>query len=373
MISFGCMSLNIGQVAKTREHITKSMVGRAETRDKGHEIKETGNKGNSDPAEKVSLEKSYNENQRLLHRAIDMGVNYFDTADLYNSGENEILVGKALRSKRQGIFLATKVGNQMRPDGSGWDWNPSKKYILEAVEDSLRRLQTDYIDLYQLHGGTIEDPIDETIEAFEILKEQGKIRAYGISSIRPNVIRQYVKRSNIVSVMMQYSLLDRRPEENCLPLLQEHQIGVMVRGAVAKGLLAGKPSKSYLGYQQEDVEKLVKVIGGSGKSGTRDEGRGTKEEGRGTKDNEGRGTMDEARGKHDEVLAIKGPRSSPTPAQIAIQFALRGPAVCSVVAGMRTLDQLTENIGAVSREMLSDERYRQLSSVLPPNVYEAHR
>lgn len=91
------------------------------------------------------------------------------------------------------------------------------------MKESLRRLQTDYIDLYQLHGGTIEDPIDEVIEAFEELKKEGIIRHYGISSIRPNVIREYAQRSNIVSVLMEYSLLNRRPEE-WFQLLNEHQI-----------------------------------------------------------------------------------------------------------------------------------------------------
>ena len=101
----------------------------------------------------------------------------------------------------------------MAPDGTG---TLQKNIFSSAVDQSLKRLQTDYIDLYQLHGGTIEDPIDEMIEAFETLKAAGKIRYYGISSIRPNVIREYVKRSSIVSVMMQYSLLDRRPEEEML-------------------------------------------------------------------------------------------------------------------------------------------------------------
>lgn len=99
---------------------------------------------------------------------------------------------------------------------------------------SLTRLKTDYIDLYQLHGGTIEDNIDETIEAFEELKQEGVIRYYGISSIRPNVIKEYVKKSNIVSIMMQFSLFDRRPEE-WLPLLEEHQISVVARALLPKG------------------------------------------------------------------------------------------------------------------------------------------
>ena len=160
----------------------------------------------------MSLQGTDAENARLIHKAIDGGINYFDTADLYQGGANETTVGKALIGKRSEVYIATKVGNELRADGSGWDWNPRKSYILKAVDQSLSRLQTDYIDLYQLHGGTIEDPIDEVIEAFEQLKEQGKIRAYGISSIRPNVIREYVDRAQIVSNMMQYSLLDRRPE-----------------------------------------------------------------------------------------------------------------------------------------------------------------
>ena len=169
----------------------------------------------------MSLGHNDNENAERIRQAFDQGINFFDTADLYDKGWNEESVGRAIRHFRKDVILATKVGNQWKPDGSGWVWNPTKQYILGAVEDSLRRLQTDYIDLYQLHGGTIDDPIDETIEAFEQLREEGKIRYYGISSIRPNTIRAYVERSNIVSVMMQYSLLDRRPEETCLDLLAE--------------------------------------------------------------------------------------------------------------------------------------------------------
>lgn len=169
----------------------------------------------------MSLRNDHNENTRIIHHAIDLGINFFDTADLYDKGTNEISLGKALKGKREQVMLATKVGNQWRANGSGWDWNPRKEYILQAIDKSLERLQTDHIDLYQLHGGTIEDPMDETIEAFELLQQQGKIRYYGISSIRPNVIREYIKRSSISSVMMQYSLLDRRPEETCLDLLKE--------------------------------------------------------------------------------------------------------------------------------------------------------
>ena len=169
----------------------------------------------------MSLKENDPANEEIIHRALDAGINFFDTADIYQNGQNEICLGKALRHRRKEVIIASKVGNQLRKDGNGLDWNPRKDHIISSVEKSLQRLQTDYIDLYQLHGGTIDDPISETIEAFETLQQQGKIRFYGISSIRPNVIREYVSRSRIVSVMMQYSLLDRRPEESCFELFEK--------------------------------------------------------------------------------------------------------------------------------------------------------
>ena len=157
---------------------------------------------------------------------------------MIKAGTNLSLV-RALGARRKEVILATKVGNVWDKNGKTWHWNPSKKYILSAVEQSLKRLGTDYIDLYQLHGGTIEDPIDETIDAFETLVASGKIRYYGLSSIRPNVIRAYVKKSNITSVMLQYSLLDRRSEEHafcpcCNPKTSASRLVVYWRKACLK-------------------------------------------------------------------------------------------------------------------------------------------
>jgi len=267
---------------------------------------------------------------KIIHRAIELGVNYFDTADLYNKGLNEILVGKALQSKRKEIVLATKVGNQLRADGSGWDWNPRKEYIIKAVEDSLHRLQTDYIDLYQLHGGTIEDPIDETIEAFEHLKQSGKILQYGISSIRPNVIREYVKRSSIVSVMMQYSLLDRRPEESVLWLLKENNIGVLVRGSLAQGLLAGKAPKDYLGHTTAGVKKASEAV-------------------------------------------INYVAKDRTTIQTALRYILQHPAVTASVVGVSNLEQLEEVAGTMNSPALQAEEIKILQETIPANKYAEHR
>lgn len=269
-------------------------------------------------------------NEKVLHTAVDMGINFFDTADLYEKGMNEAMVGRAFKGMRDKVIIASKVGNQWREDGSGWDWNPQKKYILECIDKSLARLQTDHIDLYQLHGGTIEDNIDETIEAFELLKQQGKIRFYGISSIRPNVIREYVKRSNIVSVMMQYSLLDRRPEETCLPLLLENKIGVLARGSIASGLLVNKPAKQYLNYSAEDVSKAARAI---------------------------------------STVAIDGRNA----AQTAINFVLQHPAITSAVVGIRTPGQLEEAIKSVEAPLLTKEEMLTLQSAIRPNIYTDHR
>jgi len=271
---------------------------------------------------------SEKESIALIHHAIESGINYFDTADLYDKGLNEIVVGKALKEKRNKIVLASKAGNQWRKDGSGWDWNPRKTYILQAAEDSLKRLQTDYIDLYQLHGGTIDDPIDETIEAFEQLKQQGKIRQYGISSIRPNVISEYCKRSAIVSVMMQYSVADRRPEEHILALLQEHNISVLARGALAQGLLVNKPAKEYLNYSKEEIAIIKQAV-------------------------------NDVSGKYR------------TPGQTAIQYVLRHPAVASAVTGIRNQQQLEEAV-APAVPLLKEE-FQLLQEAVRPNVYEQHR
>lgn len=266
----------------------------------------------------------------LIDQAIELGVNYFDTADLYDKGKNEELLGEALKGKREKAIIATKVGNQWKEDGSGWEWNPRKEYILKAVELSLQRLQTDYIDLYQLHGGTINDPIDETIEAFELLKKQGKIRYYGISSIRPNVIREYVNRSSMISVMMQYSLADRRPEESIFSVLQENNIGVLARGSLAQGLLINKPAKEYLGHSPEAIMAAAQLLQG---------------------------------------IAV----TRQTAAQTALLFVLQQPAVTAAIVGISKREQLKEIAATANKKKLTAEEITMLQDILPATSYEQHR
>lgn len=270
--------------------------------------------------------------EEIIAAALDAGINYFDTADLYDFGVNEEIVGKALHPVRDKVLIATKVGNRPNEGKDGWTWDPSKAYIKEAVKGSLKRLGTDYIDLYQLHGGTMDDPIEETIEAFEELCEEGIIRYYGISSIRPNVIREYVEKSNIVSNMMQYSILDRRPEEEALPLLHENGISVVTRGSLAKGLLSEKAldklsGDGFLDYSAEELEELIRALRGNGRPLT----------------------------------------------EIALRYNLAHPAVASVIVGASSVEQLRENVAAVNSKPLTEEEVRLIQTLSKANLYEEHR
>ena len=278
----------------------------------------------------MSLKSDDVQSEKILHRAIDLGINYFDTADLYDKGANEEMIGRALKQQRSKIILATKAGNQWRSDGSGWDWNPRREYILQCAERSLKRLQTDYIDLFQLHGGTMDDPLDETIEAFEQLLKEGKIRYYGISSIRPNVIRYWSEHSNIVSVMTQYSLLDRRPEEETLNLLKQRNIGVVIRGSVAQGRLIDKPAKPYLNYSEEEVNQAAKAI-----------------------------------------QSLSNDKRSA--AQTAVQFVLHHAAVTSAIVGIRAMEQLEEAVATINVPSLSAVGISSLRNAVPANSYKEHR
>ena len=210
----------------------------------------------------MSLPDNEIEAKKIIETAIHAGINFFDTANIYNGSKNEKLVGKALKEHRENVILATKVGNKLNPDGEGWTWDPTKNHIMEEVKNSLLRLGTDYIDLYQLHGGTMEDDIDETIDAFESLKKEGLIRQYGISSIRRNVIKRFLEKSTAVSVMMQYSLLDRRPKE-WFPLISNAGASLITRGTLAKGYLTmegqerANVSDGFALYNSSELQKTV--------------------------------------------------------------------------------------------------------------------
>ena len=279
----------------------------------------------------MSLPTDKKEAAIIVDAAIAHGINYFDTADLYNKGINEEIVGQALKHHRKDIILATKVGNQWNTHSDEVNWNPTKAYIKEQIHASLKRLQTDYIDLYQLHGGMITDDSEETIEAFEELKKDGLIRAYGISSIRPNVISRFLSTSDISSIMMQYSLLDRRPEE-LLDSIRQAGKSVVTRGTLAKGLLTGEALKrtekmdGYLSYSSAELKDVLQKL----------------------------------LAVHDNLHAL------------SLQSVLQHNAISSVVAGASSAEQIKATISAYETPV-SSEQIAQAKKLTRQDVYQEHR
>lgn len=279
----------------------------------------------------MSLPSNQIDADKIIQVALENGINYFDTADLYNKGENEKIVGNALKSNRQNIILATKVGNRLNNSGDSWSWDPTKEWITDAVHASLKRLQTDYIDVYQLHGGTMEDNVEEVIDTMESLQKEGLIREYGISSIRPNVIDRFLRKSNAVSVMMQYSLLDRRPEE-WFSLLEDHQASLFTRGTVAKGFLTADglnraiKTKDYLSYTQKD---LVDTI--------------------------------------EKLQTLEAPIAS-----IALQFVLQRKVTGSLIIGASNSEQLLESIEAY-KQQVPDTILLKATEITKQELYMEHR
>ncbi|MEN2766115.1 aldo/keto reductase [Ornithinibacillus xuwenensis] len=273
--------------------------------------------------------------KNIIDFALEMGINHLDTADLYDFGFNEEIVGEAIKDRRDKIVVTTKVGNHFNAQSKDWYWDPSKTYIQAGVKESLRRLKTDYIDLYMLHGGTLEDPIEETIEAFEELKKEGVIRTYGISSIRPNVIREYVAKSSIDAVMTQYSLFDRRPEEETLDFLHQNQISVLARGPLAKGMLSNQTLKQlerkgqhgYLEYSYEELRNAIHNLS-----------------------------------NYNSSLN-----------ELAIQYVITHPAIASAVFGASSIEQVKENTSFNTDISLDEEIYQELKAITKPSKYQHHR
>lgn len=205
-----------------------------------------------------------------IHKALDLGINFFDTADVYGRGYSEQLLAKALGRRRKYVIIATKVGN--RWDESVRIWGDlSKKYILKSVENSLKRLKTDVIDLYQVHRPDENTPIQETMETLVSCVNEGKIRYIGLSNQTPEQISEYLNYGLVVSLQPPLSMFYRYSEVQLLPLCQEKQIGVIPYSPLARGLLTGKFTKpvsfpvddfrkSYFLFEERAVQRELPVI-----------------------------------------------------------------------------------------------------------------
>jgi aryl-alcohol dehydrogenase-like predicted oxidoreductase len=294
--------------------------------------------GNHDHAESV----------RIIDRALDAGINFIDTADVYAQGETEEIVGEALAgAKRDRVILATKFFNPMDIDPNRR--GGSRRWVLEAVDGSLRRLRTDWIDLYQMHRPDPSCDIDETLGALSELVRAGKVRAIGSSTFPAHQIveAQWVARrrgrERFVCEQPPYSMLARAVEADVLPVCQAYELGVICWSPLGAGWLSGK-------YRQD------------GRPPHRFEP---------ASDNplvfDPELAVNQRKLDATEALAVLAEEAGLTLIQLALAFVLEHPAVCSAIIGPRTLDHLEGQLGAESAT-LGEEILDRIDEIVPPGL-----
>jgi len=180
------------------------------------------------------------ESVATIHRGLDLGIDFLDTADMYGPFSNERLVGRAIRGRRDQVVLATKFGSERAEDGSYLGVNGRPDYVLKSCDDSLRRLGVDHIDLYYQHRVDRTVPIEETVGAMAQLVERGKVRHLGLSEAAPDTIRRAQREHPITALQTEYSLWTRDPEDEVLPLCRELGIGFVAYAPLGRGFLTGR-------------------------------------------------------------------------------------------------------------------------------------
>ena len=206
----------------------------------------------------------------VVHRALDLGVNFLDSSDMYGWGHNETLLGQALRGRRDRVVLATKFGNMRKPDGTpGVDGRPD--YVPQACDASLKRLGVDVIDLYYQHRVDPKVPIEETVGAMSRLVEAGKVHFLGLCEAAPTTIRRAHKVHSIAAVQMEYSLLYRAEAEQTLPTLRELGIALVAYSPLGRSLLTGQVHKvadipeddrrrAHPRFEEKNLERNVELV-----------------------------------------------------------------------------------------------------------------
>ena len=287
----------------------------------------------------------HDESIRIVHRALDAGIDFVDTADVYSAGESEEIVGKALAGRRDEVVLATKVHGRMG-DGPNRQGN-SRRWIVQEVEASLRRLQTDWIDLYQIHRPEPGTDVDETLGALTDLVRQGKIRYLGSSTFPPSQIveAQWTAerrgRERFVCEQPPYSLLVRGVEAEVLPVCERYGMGVIPWSPLAGGWLSGRFRKG-ASPESRRAERLPQRYDLS---------------------------LPENRRKLDaaEALAQLADEAGISLVHLALAFVLRHPAVTAAIVGPRTMEQLEGVLGATEVE-LSDDVLDRIDEIVPPGT-----
>ena len=283
------------------------------------------------------------EAHRMLDKVAEAGVNFIDTADIYppgaEVGRSEIIVGRWLSNKRGQFVLATKGGGRMGP--ASWDQGNSRKHLLDAIDASLRRLNTDYVDLYQLHMDDPATPLEEMVEAMDAIVRSGKARYIGVSNFlayrlaRALGLQDILKLTRFVSTQPRYNLLFREVERELFPLAQEDGIAVIPYNPLAGGLLSGT-------YKHSDTPENGRFSGELG----------------------GFGKLYQARYWHErefesvgKVQEIANQQKTPI-TTLSVAWVLANPAIASVILGASRLDQLTDTLAAADYKLDSAVKAR---------------
>ena len=289
----------------------------------------------------------HDESIRIIHRALDAGINFIDTADVYSRGESEEIVGKALAGgRRDNVVLATKVHGTMGDDPN--EFGNSRRWIIKEVENSLRRLGTDWIDLYQIHRPEADTDIDETLGALSDLIHQGKVRYVGSSTFPASQIveAQWTARERgrerFVCEQPPYSLLVRSIENDVLPTCARHGMGVIPWSPLAGGWLSGRYRKGAETPASTRAERLPARFDLSIPENQR--------------------KLEAA-----DALAVVAEEAGMTLIEMAIAFVIRHPAVTAAIIGPRTMEHLESQLTA-AEVTLSDDVLDRIDEIVPPGV-----
>jgi aryl-alcohol dehydrogenase-like predicted oxidoreductase len=289
----------------------------------------------------------HDESVRIIHRALDAGINFIDTADVYSRGESEEIVAKALAGgRRDNVVLATKVHGTMGDDPN--ERGNSRRWIMREVENSLRRLRTDWIDLYQIHRPEPDTDIDETLGALTDLVRAGKVRAIGSSTfpaaeiVEAQWVAERRGRERFVCEQPPYSMLVRAVEADVLPVCRRYGMGVITWSPLAGGWLSGRWRKGVEPPRSTRAERLPQRFDMSIPANQR-------------------------KLEATEELAQLAEAAGLTLIELAIAFVIRHPAVTSAIIGPRTMEQLESQLTAGDVE-LSDELLDRIDAIVPPGT-----
>jgi aryl-alcohol dehydrogenase-like predicted oxidoreductase len=284
------------------------------------------------------------ESIATIHRALDRGINFLDTADVYGMGRNEELVGRALRGRRPEAVLATKFGNVRSADGKFIGVSGRPEYVRDCCDASLRRLGVDTIDLYYQHRVDTDVPIEETVGAMARLVEQGKVRFLGLSEAAPATLRRAAKVHPIAALQTEYSLWSREPEQEILPSCRELGIGFVAYSPLGRGFLTGSFRKS-ADIPQNDYRQFSPRFQGD--------------------------NLKQNLALLERIEKIAAEKKC-TPAQLALAWLLAKGEDLVPIVGTKRRKYLDENAEAV-RVTLTPEDVARMDAELPPGIAAGDR